>query len=193
MNTKETKSRPSVLSSHSRLEFTCWVPTSNHKRKAWTIQKTHVEISGTFSMQISGMNCLFNHRFEIWIPRAFNYIHLRLSRNSMFQISNLETSGVSGHMFSIVIFVTTLRLIACFIFSWCYFHSLSLMMRTYTSGWLRQLLDDTRARIIHILATQDAFHAVMELSNPIHLGMSQLCGDILSTRRACSLDREYGV
>ena len=44
MKTKETKSRPSVLSSHSRLEFTCWVPTSNHKRKAWTIQKRHVEI-----------------------------------------------------------------------------------------------------------------------------------------------------
>ena len=44
MKTQETKSRPSVQSSHSRLEFTCWVPTSNHKRKAWTIQKRHVEI-----------------------------------------------------------------------------------------------------------------------------------------------------
>ena len=34
MKTKGTKSKPSFLSSYSRLEFTCWVPTSNHKRKA---------------------------------------------------------------------------------------------------------------------------------------------------------------
>ena len=156
-------------------------------------KETRGNSRGTSSMQISGMNGLFNRWFEIWIHRAFNYIQLRLSRNSIFQIGNLETSGVSGHMFYILIFVTTLRLNTCFIFSWCYFRSLSLMMKTYTSGWLGQLLDDTWARIIHILATQDAFHAVMELSNPIHLGMSQLCGDILSTRRACSLDRKDGV